>query len=128
VSGVENRVQWAEKLDECSSELLLLLLLLEKTNLSCPKQASRTGYKVMRVRNNKRSVERELAEQEQSQSINQYSFNKSMAERRLADMDNRTYYLKKKVISIKCSGPILELANQILICVLVQHTYDKITV
>jgi len=26
--------------------LLLLLLLLEKTNLSCPKQASRTGYKV----------------------------------------------------------------------------------
>jgi len=35
---------------------------------------------------------------------------------------------KKKVISIKCSGPILELANQILICVLVQHTYDKITV
>ena len=55
-----------------------------------------------------------------------------MAERRLADMDNRTYYLKKKkkkkVISIKCSGPILESANQILICVLVQHTYDKITV
>jgi len=51
-----------------------------------------------------------------------------MAERRLADMDNRTYYFKKKVISIKCSGPILELANQILICVLVQHTYDKITV
>jgi len=27
-------------------QLLLLLLLLEKTDLSCRKQASRTGYKV----------------------------------------------------------------------------------
>ena len=28
---------------------ILLLLLLEKTNLSCPKQASRTGYKVSKT-------------------------------------------------------------------------------